>query len=150
MVDVHVLRATAGGWEALVLRRAAGDRSPGSWEAVHGAVEPGETPVDAAVRELREETGLSPDRLYNLSRVEMFYLHRHDAVVLAPVFAALVQSSQTPRLSAEHDSCAWLPPGEAAARYTLPRLARALEDAIRLLGGHGGGGGLLEDVLRVR
>jgi dihydroneopterin triphosphate diphosphatase len=150
VVDVHVLRVASGGLEALALRRAPGDRSPGSWEAVHGTIEPGETPVDAALRELTEETGLVPDRLYNLSRVEMFYLHRNDTVVLGPVFAALVSSAQSPRLSAEHDGFAWLPPREAAARYALPRLARALEDAIRLLGTDGGGATLLDDVLRVR
>src|SRR3989454_9601033 len=57
-VDVYVLRPTPGGLEALGLRRGAtaGNRSPGSWETVHGHIEPGETPVAAALREVREET----------------------------------------------------------------------------------------------
>src|SRR5437762_14258642 len=41
--------------EVLVLRRGPDGRSPGSWETVHGTVDPGETPVAAALRELQEE-----------------------------------------------------------------------------------------------
>src|SRR2546425_11934464 len=72
-VDAYVLRRTGPTLEVLVLRRSRG-RSPGSWETVHGTIEPGETPVQAALREVHEETGLSPVRLYNVSRVESFYL----------------------------------------------------------------------------
>jgi 8-oxo-dGTP pyrophosphatase MutT (NUDIX family) len=39
---------------------------------VHGHIEDGEHPWQAAQRELQEETGLSPERLYNHSRVETF------------------------------------------------------------------------------
>jgi len=87
VIDAYLLRPGGSGLEVLVLRRAAGGRSPGSWETVHGHIEPGETPVQAALRELREETGLEPARLYNVSRVEAFYRHQTNEVVLIPVFA---------------------------------------------------------------
>ncbi len=44
VVDVFVVRPVARGWRHLVLRRARGVRCPGTWEAVHGHVERGETP----------------------------------------------------------------------------------------------------------
>ena len=44
LVDLYVLRGAGPSLECLVLRRAAGGRCPGSWEAVHGHIEPGETP----------------------------------------------------------------------------------------------------------
>ena len=65
LVDLYILRGAGAAVECLVLRRAAGGRSPGSWETVHGHIEPGERPADAALRELAEETGLEALRLYN-------------------------------------------------------------------------------------
>jgi len=153
-VDVYVLRQASRpappaqpGVEVLVLRRGPAGRSPGSWETVHGTVEPGETPVAAALRELREETGYEPVRLYNASRVEAFYRHQVDQVALGPVFAAFVDPAAVPRVSAEHDRAEWLAPPAAAARLAWPRERRALDDILSILGG--GDGGLLDDVLRV-
>ncbi|MEP6473924.1 MAG: NUDIX domain-containing protein, partial [Gemmatimonadota bacterium] len=78
IVDIYPVRMGADGLQLLVMRRAAGGRCTGSWESVHGHIEPGERPVDAALRELREETSLVPQVLYNLSRVESFYQHQND------------------------------------------------------------------------
>jgi dATP pyrophosphohydrolase len=147
LVDVYVLRGAGGGLECLVLRRAPGGRCPGSWEAVHGHIEDGETPADAARRELDEETGLAPDRLYNLSRVESFYQHRLDEVALVPVFAAFVPREAPVRTGPEHDRFEWLPATEARRRFAWPREARALDDIVSLLAA--GDAGAVEDVLRV-
>jgi dihydroneopterin triphosphate diphosphatase len=147
LVDVYVLRGTGPALECLVLRRAAGGRCPGSWEAVHGHIEPDERPVAAALRELMEETGLTPVRLYNLSRMETFYLHRSDEAALVPVFAAFVPADATVRLGTEHDHSEWLAPEAARRRFAWPREARALEDIIALLAA--GDAGAVEDVLRV-
>jgi 8-oxo-dGTP pyrophosphatase MutT (NUDIX family) len=114
---------------------------------VHGHIEDGEGPWQAAKREMEEETGLSPDRLYNLSRVETFYQHRLDEVALVPVFVAFVPADASVRLGAEHDRHEWLRPAEAGARFAWPRERRALEDAVLLLGS--GDAGPVEDVLRI-
>jgi 8-oxo-dGTP diphosphatase len=45
----------------LLQRRAEGRTMAGLWEFPGGKVEPGETPEDALVRELREELGLEID-----------------------------------------------------------------------------------------
>ena len=131
----------------LVLRRGPNGRCPGSWETVHGTIEPGETPVQASLRELREETGFVPERVYNVSRTEGFYQHKTDEMALIPVFAAFVAQHSAPRLSSEHDRAEWLTPADAARRFAWPRERRALEDILSILGG--GNAGLLEDVLRV-
>ena len=135
-----------GTLEVLCLRRAL--TRQGNWESVHGHIEPGERPKDAALRELREETGIVPERLYNLSRVESYYDHASDVVELIPAFCAIAPADGRVRLSAEHDQCAWLAPAVAAARLAWPRERRALEDAVQLLGRSDAAG--LEDVLRVR
>lgn len=146
-VDVYVLRDGPSGPEALLLRRAPGMRCAGAWESVHGHIEDGETPVEAALRELREEAGLAPVRLYNLSRVESFYLHRTDEVMLIPVFVAFVEPAPAVTLSEEHDAHEWLGLGAAVERFGWPRERRAIADARALLGA--GHAGPLEDVLRV-
>ena len=147
LVDLYVLRGAGASLECLVLRRAKGGRCPGSWETVHGHIEPDETPTDAARRELEEETGLVPERLYNLSRVEAFYQHRNDEVALVPVFTAFVAPDAVVRTGAEHDRYEWLTPAEACRRFAWPREARALDDVVALLGS--GTAGAVEDVLRV-
>lgn len=114
---------------------------------VHGHIESAERPAEAATREMLEETGLSPARLYNLSRVESFYQHRIDEVALVPVFAAFVPADAQVRVGPEHDSFEWLHPAEARSRFVWPREQRALDDIVTVLGG--GDGGAVEDVLRV-
>ena len=147
LVDVYVLRQGPEGLQCLVLRRGPGGRCPGSWETVHGHIEEGERPWEAAARELQEETGLAPERLYNLSRVEAFYQHRKDEVALVPVFVAFAAPDAPVRLGPEHEAFEWLAPAQAGARFAWPRERRALEDAVQLLGS--GHGGAVEDVLRI-
>ena len=147
IVDVYALRPSDRSYDILCLRRAKDTRCAGTWETVHGHINDGEKPADAARRELLEETGLVPDRLYNLSRVESFYLHKTDEIALIPVFAAIVPRTSTISLSAEHDEFAWLAPEGATRRFAWPRETRAMNDALQLL--RGGSAGGLEDVLLI-
>src|SRR2546429_200993 len=114
-VDAYVLRvgARGGGVEVLALRRAPGGRSPGSWETVHGHIEAGGTPVQAGPREVREETGLDPARLYNLSRGGAFYRPRTGDLTPIPVFAGPGGAAAEPRASPR--------PGRAAGRSARRR-----------------------------
>jgi dATP pyrophosphohydrolase len=147
-IDLYVLRWQAAGWDTLLLRRAAGVRCTGAWEAVHGRIQPNEAPVAAALRELGEETGLAADRLYNLSGTESFYLHQTNEVALIPVFAAVVGADRPVTLSAEHDRFEWMPLDRAATSFAWPRERRAIQDVAVLL--PTGDAGPLEDVLRIQ
>ncbi len=147
MIDLYVARPVAAGFEFLVLRRSPTGRSPGAWEVVHGHLDDGERPVDGALRELHEETGLVAGALYNLSRVESFYLHRTDEVAMIPAFVALVDPGSAVTVSDEHDAAEWLSADLARGRLAWPRSRRALEDIHLLLAG--GDAGPLEDLLRI-
>jgi 8-oxo-dGTP pyrophosphatase MutT (NUDIX family) len=114
---------------------------------VHGHIEPGERPAEAAARELAEETGLTAQRLYNLSRVESFYQHRIDEVALVPVFVAFVADRAEIRLGVEHDGFEWLATDQAEGRFAWPRERRALADIVTVLAA--GNAGAIDDVLRV-
>lgn len=145
VVDVFVFRQVRGGLQVLVLRRAADTRCTGAWEIVHGRVESGERPEAAALRELLEETGLTAERLYNLT-CQPFYLHRHATVQVAVVFVAFVSAREI-QLGPEHDLAEWLTPDEAMGRLSWPRSNAALRDAVQVF--HTGDAGAIEDVLRV-
>jgi len=146
VVDVYVIRPLAEGWRVLAVRRAMDTRCPGAWETVHGRIEDDERPEAAAKREVREETGLEVERLYNVT-VQPFYLHMLETIQLAVVFAAFVAEPADVELGAEHQEHAWLTVEEAQARFVWPRERQALSEIRQLLGT--GDAGPVEDVLRV-
>ncbi len=160
VVDVCVLhrlpvrsptRANAGpnhAWRVLLLQRGPATRCAGSWELVHGRIELGERPEAAAVREVREETGLATQRLYCIT-VNGFYLAGRD-IQAAIVFAAIVSEATAPppiTLGAEHVASRWLSLAQASRNVTWPREREALNHIAHLLGT--GDAGVAEDVLRV-
>jgi dATP pyrophosphohydrolase len=145
-IDVYCVSPNASGWRVLTLQRAHDTRCPTAWETVHGHVEAGESPEEAAVREVREETGLSVQRLYNVI-VQPFYLHKLATVELAVVFAAFVHHDHPVALGAEHMRHEWLSPDAALERFVWPRERAALRDVLELL--KSGDAGVVEDVLRV-
>ena len=146
VVDVYVIRPYLDAWRVLAVQRGLDTRCPTAWETVHGRVEPGERPEEAAVREVREETGLAIDRLYNVT-VQPFYLHTTGTVQLAVVFAAFVREPAEVTLGPEHQSHEWLSVAAAAERFVWPREREALQHIQILLAG--GDAGPVEDVLRV-
>jgi 8-oxo-dGTP pyrophosphatase MutT (NUDIX family) len=145
-VDVYLVTKRGDVWRALALQRSESTRCPGAWETVHGRIEPGEEPEHAAVREVREETGLEVERLYNVT-VQPFYLHMSHTVELSVVFAAFVDATAPITLGDEHARYEWLPAGEALERFFWPRTRATLREVLDLL--KTGDGGPAEDVLRV-
>jgi type II secretory ATPase GspE/PulE/Tfp pilus assembly ATPase PilB-like protein/8-oxo-dGTP pyrophosphatase MutT (NUDIX family) len=146
VVDVYVIRPLPQGWRVLVVQRATDTRCPSAWETVHGRIEGDERPEAAARREVREETGLELDRLYNVT-VQPFYLHMLETIQLAVVFAAFVAEPAEVTLGAEHQNHQWLSVDEAESRFIWPRERQALREIHQLLGT--GDAGPVEDVLRV-
>jgi len=146
VVEVYVIRPNAGDWRVLVLQRGADTKRPSSWETVYGKIDARERPEKAAVRELREETGLEPDALFNLT-VFSFFLHASQTIQMAIAFVAFVPEESTVILGEEHQRFEWLSMDDACERFTWPRSAQAIRDAHHLLAT--GNAGPVEDVLRI-
>jgi len=86
---------------------------------VTGKIHEGEKAYEAARREIREETGLIPDRLYCADAVETFYMQTTNKLMLIPVFVAFIDQIQADvHLSNAHDDYEW-----AAYDVALDRLA---------------------------
>ncbi|MDH2327415.1 NUDIX domain-containing protein [Cereibacter sp. SYSU M97828] len=91
--------------QVLLLRRTG--TLAGEWCQIAGAIEPGETAWQAALREMAEETGLVPTALYSADICEQFYEAHRDAISLLPVFVAHVDPAAPVRLNHEHSEYRW-------------------------------------------
>jgi dATP pyrophosphohydrolase len=110
MIALYVVRPDAAGklGEFLQLRRSAGEYMGGAWSIVRGKIEAGETAWQAALRELREETGLVPRELYKLTLMEIFYLVVDETIWHVPAFCAVVDRDSAVTLNDEHDQFRWI------------------------------------------
>ena len=122
MVNCYVARpGEAGGpHELLQLRRAPGEPLAGAWAIVRGGIEEGETAWEAALRELREETGLRPLEFYQLDTIDLFYLAAGDGLWHVPGFCALVSREAEVVLNEEHDAFRWTPRARIDADFLWP------------------------------
>lgn len=105
-VDVWPYRALEGRSEFLLLHRSGRDGAP-FWQGVSGWIEAGEAPHLAALRELREETGLVAVELYSIDAVFDLYAWKRGTVEAIVPFAALLPTDAVPQLSEEHDEWRW-------------------------------------------
>lgn len=118
MVAVHVVRPDAAGasHEFLQLRRHPDDYLGGAWSIIRGGIEPGELAWQAALRELREEAGLTPREFYKLSLMELFYLATDETIWHVASFVALVSRDDKVILNDEHDALRWVPRNDIDAQ----------------------------------
>lgn len=93
--------------EVLLIKRSNGYIG-GTWQMVSGSLEHGETGVDAALRELQEETGITPKLFYSANHLQQFYEVGQNCVNLVPVFVAFVDSDCEIQLSSEHTDYMWV------------------------------------------
>ena len=130
-IEVYIFRRRGRRVEFLCLRRGQARFLPGVWQPVTGRRRPRERGLAAAVREVREETGLAPLRWWALEAPTLFYDASRDRVRSYPRFAAETGPDASVRLSGEHVDWAFLPSAEAGRRYLWESQRRGLEDVKR-------------------
>lgn len=111
-ISAYLARVEDGEGRYLVLKRLSKDLK-GSWQQVSGRIEPGETGWQAALREIREETGLVPARFYSANETEVFYEPRQNCINVIPIFVGFIDGDARVVLSAEHDEFRWVTAQEA-------------------------------------
>jgi dATP pyrophosphohydrolase len=132
-VSVLVVVHSAGG-QVLLLERAD---APGYWQSVTGSQDAGETLVETAIREVREETGLdagafelTPWDIETRFEIYQRWRHRYAPGVThntEHVFGLKLPAPQPVTLAPrEHLDYVWLPWQEAAERCFSPSNAAAI------------------------
>lgn len=113
MIEAHIFRESKNGIEFLLLKRSENVVYPNLWQMVNGKIKKNEKAFETAVREIKEESGLNPKKLWVVPNVNLFYSHENDHIQVLPVFAALVNSKSIIKLSNEHSEFKWVKPAQA-------------------------------------
>jgi dATP pyrophosphohydrolase len=137
LAEVAVFVTRRGGRDVLLVHRSP--EHGGYWHVVAGGVEPGETAVEAAERELREETGLVARLTQGIDVTEYVSTQtkepaeRDEPAALAvgvTCFRVAAPDDWEPTLDWEHDGHRWCEFGEAASTLRWPGTARALRELL--------------------
>jgi dihydroneopterin triphosphate diphosphatase len=161
LVDVYVVRQYETEWvhrvdpvlELLQLHRSEEAKAlRGTYQPVMGHIEKGETAVDAAIREVNEELGLSIRDagfrgLWQLEQVHPFFLAGADAVVMSPRFVTEVSLDWEPRLNGEHDGFRWVPAHQEMRFFMWPGQLNAVREIVDVVFRPGS---ITHEALRVR
>lgn len=127
MVEAHVFRKTENGIEFLLLKRSEKEIYPGLWQMVSGGIEENEKAYEAALREIKEETGFIPEQFWVTPHVNKFYSHERDYISLLPVFAARVKDKTNAVICDEHCDCIWTTPEEAKKMLAWPGQRKSVD-----------------------
>ncbi|MCL6098910.1 MAG: NUDIX pyrophosphatase [Bacteroidetes bacterium] len=127
LIEAHVFRIKNNDLEFLLLKRAPNEKYPGLWQMVTGAVHKKEKAFQTALREIKEETNLTPIKFWVVPNINSFYLPEQDNVWLIPVFAAQVKAGERVVISNEHSDFKWVRKKEAKKLLAWPGQRKSVD-----------------------
>lgn len=133
LVDVYVYRREQERVKVLLLKRAPGVIYEGQWRMVAGKVRTNETACEAALRELKEETGLAPKLFWTLPSINQFYDARTDQIQQIPAFAAECGDTREIVLNHEHVDKIWISGRDIPAYVHWPEQRRLIHLLISIV-----------------
>jgi len=137
IVEACIFRTRSQELEVLVLKRSKDrDIYPGIWQILTGRVEQDEISMQAIMREIKEETGLTPTSLWTAPQVLSFFDPITDRIILAPLFIAQVDPGDRVTLSHEHSEFAWVSPDKAKELVPWKGQHDAIDTTVAFLTGN--------------
>lgn len=104
------------------------------WGFPKGHIEEGESERAAALREIREETGLEVELLTGFRQVDDYWFQRQNQRVLKQAIFFLARAPhRDSKISWEHNEMVWLPFDEALERLKFKNLRDILQAADEFL-----------------
>jgi dihydroneopterin triphosphate diphosphatase len=126
-IELHICHKSSIGNKFLLLKRSDTAKIyPGIWQMITGTIESHEHTKDTVIRELLEETGLAPQKIYSIPKINTFYLAISDKICMSPVFLAFVDKTFV-TISAEHTEFRWADFDEACSLIHWPNQVESLE-----------------------
>jgi dihydroneopterin triphosphate diphosphatase len=127
LIEAHIFRISKIGIEFLLLKRSTETIYPGIWQMVTGKMNKDEPAYKAALREIMEETGLIPEKLWVAPNVNSFYDHINDTISFLPVFAGKVSLDSKVIISEEHSEYQWASPGNTKKLLAWPGQKKSID-----------------------
>ena len=120
-VVVHLLRFIEGKHQVLFLYRASG-QFLNQWFPIAGKIKIDESPSNAAFREIKEETGIIPDHLYDTTMTVPHVGPNAKPEEKICIYTGFVSPDVKVCLNSEHSDFRWLS-FEEAINIVTPRAA---------------------------
>ncbi len=133
LIDVYVYRVMEGVPEFLLFLRSAKKIYAHQWRMIGGKVEEGEKYWEAALRELKEETGLIPEVFWTIPSINTFYEAKSDQIHQIPAFAVELKPEALPQLDDEHTEYRWISIEELDSYLSWPEQKRLIRLTYNLL-----------------
>ncbi len=110
-IECYIIRVSTNGFtEILLLHKPKTDRHPAFWQPITGGIEQGEKPLDACIREVKEETNLNVRResIEDLDFKFEIFIEDCDLVIKKSLFICRRLNSELEvTISDEHDDFMW-------------------------------------------
>jgi dATP pyrophosphohydrolase len=127
LIDVYPYLIKNGEPLFLIFKRSSNKIYGNQWRMVGGKVKEEESRWEAALRELKEETGLKPQKFWVIPSVNSFYEAKTDMVHSIPAFAAELPEDEEIQLDEEHSDFKWVSVDEIPKHILWPEQRRLMK-----------------------
>ena len=115
-------------WQFLILKRAETESYGDYWGFMTGGKNDNETVAQVVVRELKEETSLTPQSIWATEYLVQFYEPEYDSIWILPLIVAVIDPEDKVKLSAENSEYRWLHAEKAKHLVSWKNLVRSIDD----------------------